>query len=95
MVGLSQSEQIRKFHPLVHDARRPKTKLSFEDIPILFQMAEEATHIIRYFVIERRLQLLSPNDESGIGQTDGLEGIEIWRRGEYSWGMHSIIMTPT
>jgi hypothetical protein len=72
-----------------------KTKLSFEDIPILFQMAEEATHIIRYFVIERRLQLLSPNDESGIGQTDGLEGIAIWRRREYSWGMHSIIMTPT
>ncbi len=88
---LSASKQKQVDHQVASsiDARMDKTKLTFEDIPILFQGPAEATNVDRFFVVERRTEALSPNDETTNGNTDDIEGFEVWKRGDYACGMRS------
>ena len=69
------------------DASQPLPCLDYEDIPILFQGPAEAENVNRFFVVERRTEPMPGEDVTAKGCTPGIEGFEVWRRGDYGCGL--------
>ena len=90
---LNSSKKMRKGDTLSSsiDVNHPIPRLVYEDIPVLFQGPEEAENVRRYFVVERRSEPMPGNDSTRIGDTPGIEGFEVWRRGEYGCGLRSTL----
>jgi hypothetical protein len=73
------------------DVTKPLPRLVYEDIPILFQGPLEAEKVNRYFVVERRTEPMPGEDETADGCTPGIEGFEVWMRGDYGCGLRSAL----
>jgi hypothetical protein len=73
------------------DVSHPLPRLVYEDIPILFQGPEEAQKVNRYFIVERRTKTMPSEDTTAHGCTPGIEGFEVWRRGDYGCGLRSTL----
>ena len=86
-VRLNMEERLSSSIDVTHS----KSKISFEDIPVLFQGPEQATKVDRFFVVERRSDPMSPVDDTGMGKTPGLQALEIWKRGDYGCGLRSAL----
>jgi hypothetical protein len=69
------------------DVSQPMPRLDYEDIPILFQGPADAEKVNRFFVVERRTEPMPGEDVSTKGFTPGIEGFEVWKRGDYGCGL--------
>jgi hypothetical protein len=73
------------------DVSQPMPRLDYEDIPILFQGPADAEKVNRFFVVERRTEPMPGEDVSTKGFTPGIEGFEVWKRGDYGCGLRSAL----
>jgi hypothetical protein len=73
------------------DVAHPLPRLEYEDIPVMFQGPEDAEKVNRYFVVERRSEPMPGDDKTDVGDTPGIEGFEVWLRGDYGCGLRSAL----
>jgi hypothetical protein len=73
------------------DVTHPLPRLDYEDIPVMFQGPEDAEKVNRYFVVERRSEPMPGDDKTDVGDTPGIEGFEVWLRGDYGCGLRSAL----
>ena len=73
------------------DVNHPVPGIVYEDILVLFQGPEEAEKVNRCFVVERRSEPMPGDDTTDVGDTPGIEGFEVWVRGDYGCGLRSAL----
>jgi hypothetical protein len=77
------------------DVTQPLPQLLYKDIPILFQDPQEAKNLNRYFAVKLCFKLCSKpmlgKNGTAIGFTLGIEGLEVWKSGDYGCGVCSAL----